>query len=95
MRFATVWKYCQQHWFQNMTQEVPCVVTGLLSHQINNLESISSPNNGQHEFLGPDLLFHLLGDIISQYAPFRRKTEFQSESTPQSPNVEIYFSREP
>jgi hypothetical protein len=64
MRLATVRKYCGQKWFQNMTKEVICAVTVLLSHQIDDVESIDSPNNGQQEILGLDLLLHLLGDII-------------------------------
>jgi hypothetical protein len=66
MRFATVWKYCQQQWFQNMTKEVLCVVTVLLSHQIDDVESTDSLNNDEHEFLGPNLLLHLLSDVISR-----------------------------
>jgi hypothetical protein len=45
------------------------------------VESINSPNNVQHEFLFPDLLLHLLRDIISWYSPFRRVMKFQSEPT--------------
>jgi hypothetical protein len=70
MRFATVWKYREQQWFQNMTKKVLCVVIVLLSHQINDMESIDSPNNGQHEFLDPDLLLHVLRDVISRCAHF-------------------------
>jgi hypothetical protein len=65
MRFATVWKYSEQQWFQNMAQKVLCVVTALLRYQIDDMESIDSPNNRQHEFLGPDLLHRLLRDMIS------------------------------
>jgi hypothetical protein len=36
-----------------MTQEVLCVVTVLLSHQIDDVESIESPNNGQSSRLHP------------------------------------------
>jgi hypothetical protein len=79
MRFATVWKYWEQQWFQHMINEVLCVVTVLLNHQIDDMESIDSPNDGQHEFLALDLLFHLLRDIISRYAPFQRMMKFQSE----------------
>jgi hypothetical protein len=81
MQFVTVWKYCDQSQFQNLTKEVLCVVMMPLSHQIDDVESIDSINNGQHEFLGPDLLLRFLRDIISQYAPFRRMTKFQSEPT--------------
>jgi hypothetical protein len=81
MPFATVWKYYEQQWFQNIIREVLWVVTVPLSHQINDAESIDSSNNGQHEFLGPNLLPHLLRDIISRYAPFRRMMKFQSELT--------------
>jgi hypothetical protein len=66
MPFATVWRYSEQPWFQNMTKEVLCVVTVLLNHQIDDVESINSPNSGQHELLGPDLLLHLLSEIISR-----------------------------
>jgi hypothetical protein len=81
MRFATVWKYCEQQWFQNMLKEILYVVTVLLSHQIDDVEFIDSPNNGQHELLGLDLLLHLLRDIISPYAPFCRMMKLQNEST--------------
>jgi hypothetical protein len=80
MRFVTVWKYCEQQWFQNITKGVLCVVIVVLSHQINDEESIDSPNNGQHEVLGSDLLFPLWRDIISRYAPFCKMTEIQSET---------------
>jgi hypothetical protein len=66
MRFAPVWKYCEQQWFQKMNQKVLRVVAVLLSHQINDVEPIDSPNDAQHEFLGPDLLLHLLRDMISR-----------------------------
>jgi hypothetical protein len=79
MRFAAVWKYYGQQWFQNMIKQVLYVVTVLLSRQIDDMESIDSPNNGQHEFLRPDFLFHLLTDIISRCALFCRITKFQSE----------------
>jgi hypothetical protein len=62
-----------------MTKEVLYVVTVLLSHQIDDVKSVNSPNNGQHDFLGPYLLLRLLRDIISRYAIFRRMMEFQSE----------------
>jgi hypothetical protein len=64
-----------------MTNEVLCIVTLLLSHQIGDAESIDSPNHGHHEFLSPDLLRHLLRAIVLQYAPFRRMMKFQSEPT--------------
>jgi hypothetical protein len=80
-RFATVCKYCEQQWFLNLTKKVLCVVTALFSHQIDDVESIDFPNNGQHEPLGPDLLLHVLRDIISRCAPFRRVMKFQSEPT--------------
>jgi hypothetical protein len=53
----------------------------MLSHQIDDEESTNSLNNGQHEILGPDLLPHLLRDIIPRYLPCHRTTEFQSELT--------------
>jgi hypothetical protein len=62
-----------------MTQQVLCVVTVLLGHQVDNMESIDSQNNSQHEFLCPDLVLHLLRDITLRYAPFRRMMKFQSE----------------
>jgi hypothetical protein len=40
-----------------MTEEVPCVVAVLLSHQIDDVESIDSPNKGQHEFWVPIYCF--------------------------------------
>jgi hypothetical protein len=81
MRFATVWDYCEQQLLQNMTQEVLCISTVLLSRQIDHVESTDSPNNSQHEALRPGLLLHRLRDIISQYAPFRIMMKFQSERT--------------
>jgi hypothetical protein len=81
MRFAPVRKYYEQQRFQNTTKEILCVVTVLLSYQINDVESIDSPDNGQHEFLGLDLLLHLLSDVISRDPPFRRMTKFQNEPT--------------
>jgi hypothetical protein len=42
----------------NMTKVVLRVATVLLSHQIDDVESVDSPNNRQHEFLGPALLLH-------------------------------------
>jgi hypothetical protein len=47
MRFATVWKYWEQQWFQNVIKEVPSVVTVLLSHRIDDVEAIDSPNGRQ------------------------------------------------
>jgi hypothetical protein len=47
MRFATVWKSCMQHWFQNITDKELSVATRSLSHQIDDVESIDSLNNGQ------------------------------------------------
>jgi hypothetical protein len=82
MWFTTVWKSCERQSFQNMIKEVLCAVTMLLSHHINAVESIDSRKNSQHEFLGPDLLFDLLRDIISRYARFLRMMKFQSEPTP-------------
>jgi hypothetical protein len=64
-----------------MIKKVLCAVTVLLSHQTDDVKPIDFPNNGQHEFLGPDLLFRCLRDIISRYAPFRRMMKFQSEPT--------------
>jgi hypothetical protein len=96
MRFVTVWKYCEQQWFQNMAHEVLWVVTVLLSHQINDVESVDASNNDQYEFFGADLLLHLLRDIGSRYAPFRRMMKFQSEPTLVPSHIfEIYSSREP
>jgi hypothetical protein len=79
MRFAIVWKYCDQQRFQNMAKEVLYGVIVLLSRQFDDLESIDSPNDGQHELLGPDLLLHRLKNIISRYAPFRGIMKVQSE----------------
>jgi hypothetical protein len=81
MRSATVGKYCEQQWFQNMTEEILWAVIVLLNHQTDDVECIDSPNNDQHEFLGPDLLLRLLKDIISRYALFRKMKKFQSEPT--------------
>jgi hypothetical protein len=64
-----------------MIRQVLYIVTMLLSHQIDYVESIDFPNNGQHEFLGPDLLLHFLRDIIPRYVPFRRIAKFQREPT--------------
>jgi hypothetical protein len=40
MCFATIWKYCEEQWFRKTTAEVVWVGTTLLSHEINNAESI-------------------------------------------------------
>jgi hypothetical protein len=66
MRLVTVWKYCEQQWFQILTPEVLCVLIVLLSHQTDGMESVDSSNNGQHEVLRPGLLLHRLRGIISQ-----------------------------
>jgi hypothetical protein len=42
---------------------------------------IGAPNNDQHEILGSGFLLHLLNDIISRCASFRKVMEFQSEPT--------------
>jgi hypothetical protein len=76
MRFATVWKYGEHQWFQNMTNEALCIVTVLFTHRTDDIESIDSSNNSQLELLGPDLLLHFLRDIISQYTLFRKITKF-------------------
>jgi hypothetical protein len=74
-----------------MTKEVLCVVTVLLSHQIDKVESLHSPNDGQHEFLGNNVLLRLLRDIISRYAPVRRAMKFQSEPTLVSSHKSLTF----
>jgi hypothetical protein len=51
-RFTTIWKYCGQPQFQNTTKEVLYFVIVLLNYQIADVESIDSPNNGQHEIFG-------------------------------------------
>jgi hypothetical protein len=66
MRFPAVWEYCTQQRFHKIAEEVVCVVIVLLSHQIDNVKSIDSPNNGQYEFLCPDLLLNLLRDLVAQ-----------------------------
>jgi hypothetical protein len=93
MRFATIWKDCEQQWFQNMTKEVLYIVIVLFSYQIDDVESIDSLNNDQHEFLGPDLLLDLLRDIVSRYAPFHRMMKFQSELTlvPSQKSLQFIF----
>jgi hypothetical protein len=93
MRFATVCKYCEQQWFQNMTEEALYVATVPASHQADDVESGDFPNNSQHEFLGPDLLLDLLRNIISPYAPFRRMMKFQCEPTlvPSHRSVKFIF----
>jgi hypothetical protein len=75
----------------NIIKEVLCVVIVLLKHQMDDVESIDSLNNDPHEFLGPDLLLHLLRDVISRYAPFRRTVKFQSEPTPFSSHKFLNF----
>jgi hypothetical protein len=76
-----------------MTKEVLCVASVLVSHQIDDVESIDSPNNGQHEFLSPDLLLYFLRNIISRYALFHRMTEFRSEQTliPSHKSLDLIF----
>jgi hypothetical protein len=75
------WKYCEQHWFHNVTQEVLGVVNVLFNHQIDDVKTINFPNHGQHELLGRDLLVNLLSDNMSQCAPFHEKTKFRSRPT--------------
>jgi hypothetical protein len=53
----------------------------LLSHQIDDLKSISAPNNGQQELLPRYLLLDLFTDIIARHMQFRRMMKFQSKPT--------------
>jgi hypothetical protein len=94
IRFTTVWKYCEQQWFQNMTRELLYIVTVLLSHRIDDVKSIDFQHNAQHGFLGPDLLLHLLRDLISRYAPFHIITKFQVDqlSSPLANPWNLFFS---
>jgi hypothetical protein len=57
MLFVIVWKHGEQQWFQNMTKEVLCVATVLLSRQIDDAGSIDSANNGRHDFWVPICCF--------------------------------------
>jgi hypothetical protein len=93
MQFATVWKYCEQQRFQNITKQGLCIVVARLSHQIDDVESIDSPNAGQPELLGPDLLLDFVREIISRYAPFHRMMKFQIEPTlvPTHKSLKIIF----
>jgi hypothetical protein len=63
-----------------MSKEILWILTMLLSHYIDDVESIDSVNTDQHECLCPELVLHLLRHILSRYAPFRRLMKFQSES---------------
>jgi hypothetical protein len=58
------------------TQKTLRVVAVLPSHQVDDVKSIDSPNNGQYEILGTDLLLYLLRDIISRYVHFCRMMKF-------------------
>jgi hypothetical protein len=53
----------------------------LFSHQIDDLKSISAPNNGQQELLPSYLLLDLFTDIIARHMQFRRMMKFQSKPT--------------
>jgi hypothetical protein len=66
MHFPSVWKYCAQQWIHNIAKEVIRVLTVLLSHQIDDVKFIDSPNNDQHELLCPDLLLDFLMDLIAR-----------------------------
>jgi hypothetical protein len=81
MRFPAIWKYCTQQQFRNIFEVVMSVVTVLLSHQIDDMKSVSSPNDDQHELSDIDLSVELLRDIVARYGSFRRMMKFQSKAT--------------
>jgi hypothetical protein len=81
MRIPSVWRYCAYQQLHNIAREVMCLVTVLFSHQISDVVSIDSPNNGQHDISCADLLLDFLRDISARYASFHRMMKFQSKPT--------------
>jgi hypothetical protein len=73
---SAIWKYRARELLQNMLEKVLGIKTVPVRHQIDDVESVKSPKNGQHKLSCPDCLFHLLKDLIARYAPFRRMLEF-------------------
>jgi hypothetical protein len=65
MPSPAVWKYCAQQRFRIIAEEVGSVAIALLSHPIDNMKSIDSPNGGQHELLCPDSLLDRLRDLVA------------------------------
>jgi hypothetical protein len=64
MRFPAVWKNCGPQGFDNIVKEIVNVVTLLLSHRIDKVKSIDSPNDSQHELFSPDMVFDFMRDLI-------------------------------
>jgi hypothetical protein len=48
MRFPGAWSTCVQQQFHETAKEATSFVTALLSHRIEQMKSIDSPNNSQH-----------------------------------------------
>jgi hypothetical protein len=65
MPFPAVWKYWTQQQFHNIAKEVISAVTVMLTHPMDNLKSIASPNNAKHKRLSPDLLPDPSGDLAA------------------------------
>jgi hypothetical protein len=76
MPFPAGCEYYTQQQFQNIAQEVMCVLTLLFNRQINRVKSITSPYHGQHK-----LLLNFSTDVVARHAPFRRVMKFHSKPT--------------
>jgi hypothetical protein len=81
MRFPVIRKYCAGQQFRNSVEIVISVVTVLLSRQIDDVKSVGSPNNDQHELSNADLSVGLLRKIVARYGSFRRMMKFKSKAT--------------
>jgi hypothetical protein len=65
MRLLVVQVYYTQHRFHDIANGVMSVVTKLLSHQIDNVKSIDSPNNGPHELSWRNSLPNLFRGVVA------------------------------
>jgi hypothetical protein len=81
IQFPAVWKYWVPERFHSIVQQVISAVIVLLSHQIDDVKSINSPNKGQHELFCNHLLFNVMRDCVARSASFCRMMKFQSEPT--------------
>jgi hypothetical protein len=64
MQFPAVLKYCARQLLQNIAKDAMIAVTVLLSHTIDDMKSIDSPNYGQHQFFCTNLLLDFSTDIV-------------------------------
>jgi hypothetical protein len=68
MRFPAIWKSCAQQQFRDIVEIAMGVVTVLLSHRIDDMKSISSPNDDQYELSATNLSVELLTEIVVRYS---------------------------